>query len=111
MGVGVVVGAGVGLCGCACVCTHTRTHGSSQVDMDMARSFLSLPRVVCQHPETGKDVLAGVGPYGGFVRHRLVVVGLFIRYTWSLFRSILTLTLCFARHRHVSYSKSRLSLC
>ena len=41
----------------------------SQVDMDMARKFLSLPRLVCQHPETGKDVLAGVGPYGPFVRH------------------------------------------
>ena len=67
--------------------------------MDMARSFLSLPRVVCQHPETGKDVLAGVGPYGGFVRHRLVIVGHCYLYTGSLFRSLLTLTLCFARHR------------
>jgi DNA topoisomerase-1 len=40
-----------------------------EVDMALARKFLSLPRVVCVHPETGKDVLAGVGPYGGFVRH------------------------------------------
>ncbi len=41
----------------------------SQVDMAMARKFMSLPRLVCQHPETGKDVLAGIGPYGPFVRH------------------------------------------
>jgi hypothetical protein len=92
------------VCVCVCVCVracvragmracvraymhvfvHTHAHGSSQVDMDMARSFLSLPRVVCQHPETGKDVLAGVGPYGGFVRHRLVIVGLFYLY-WVSF--------------------------
>ena len=40
-----------------------------QVDMAMAKKFLSLPRVVCMHPETGKEVFAGVGPYGAFVRH------------------------------------------
>lgn len=40
------------------------------VNMEMARKFLSLPRIVCVHPETGKDVLAGVGPYGAFIRHR-----------------------------------------
>ena len=39
------------------------------VNMEMARKFLSLPRTVCVHPETGKDVLAGVGPYGAFIRH------------------------------------------
>lgn len=41
----------------------------SEVNMEMARKFLSLPRLVCKHPDTGKDVLAGVGPYGAFVRH------------------------------------------
>jgi len=41
----------------------------AQVDMAMARNFLSLPRIVGSHPETGKDMLAGVGPYGAFIRH------------------------------------------
>jgi DNA topoisomerase-1 len=42
----------------------------AQMDMEMARKFLLLPRTVCVHPETGKDVLVGLGPYGAFVRHR-----------------------------------------
>ena len=39
------------------------------VDLDRALQFLSLPRLVGPHPETGKPVTAGIGRYGPFVLH------------------------------------------
>jgi DNA topoisomerase I len=39
------------------------------VDLDLALSLLSLPRTLGNHPETGKEVKAGVGRYGPFVLH------------------------------------------
>ncbi|MEX1062902.1 MAG: type I DNA topoisomerase [Balneolaceae bacterium] len=39
------------------------------VDMDLALQLLELPRTLGTHPETGKDVKAGVGRYGPFVLH------------------------------------------
>lgn len=41
----------------------------SDVDLETAVSLLSLPRTLGTHPETGKEVKAGVGRYGPFVVH------------------------------------------
>ncbi|MBN2732785.1 MAG: DNA topoisomerase I, partial [Balneolaceae bacterium] len=41
----------------------------ADVDVDLALRLLELPRKLGEHPETGKDVRAGVGRYGPFVVH------------------------------------------
>ncbi|NNC73244.1 MAG: type I DNA topoisomerase [Sphingomonadaceae bacterium] len=40
----------------------------ADIDLEMAVKLLSLPRVVGQHPESGKDIEAGLGRYGPYVR-------------------------------------------
>ena len=35
--------------------------GASTIDLDKALSFLSLPRLIGKHPETGQDISAGIG--------------------------------------------------
>ncbi len=40
------------------------------VDLDLARRLLSLPREVGPHPDTGAPILAGIGRYGPWLRHR-----------------------------------------
>ncbi len=42
---------------------------ADEMDLKTALKVLSLPRTLGQHPETGKDVRAGVGRYGPFVVH------------------------------------------
>ena len=37
--------------------------------MDKALKFLTLPRIVGTHPETKKDIIASVGPYGPYLKH------------------------------------------
>lgn len=39
------------------------------VDLELAVKLLSLPRLVGLHPETGKEITAGLGRYGPFVLH------------------------------------------
>ncbi len=39
------------------------------VDLPYALKLLSLPRLVGEHPETGKEISAGLGRYGPFVLH------------------------------------------
>jgi DNA topoisomerase-1 len=41
----------------------------AEIDLELALQFLSLPREVGIHPETGKPVTAGIGRYGPFVLH------------------------------------------
>ena len=40
-----------------------------ELDLKMAIELLSLPRIVGQHPETGKDIEAAIGRYGPYLRH------------------------------------------
>lgn len=40
-----------------------------QVDLTMALSLLSLPKLLGKHPGTGKDVKAGLGRFGPFIVH------------------------------------------
>jgi DNA topoisomerase-1 len=41
----------------------------SDVTLEQAVALLELPRVLGKHPETGKEVEAGVGRFGPYVRH------------------------------------------
>jgi DNA topoisomerase-1 len=41
----------------------------ADIDLDTALNLLELPRTLGEHPETGKEVKAGVGRYGPFVLH------------------------------------------
>ncbi len=40
-----------------------------EVDLPKALGLLSLPRVVGKHPETGQDILAGIGRFGPYLKH------------------------------------------
>ncbi len=37
--------------------------------LDLALKLLALPRLVGQHPETREDIIAGLGPYGAYLKH------------------------------------------
>ena len=39
------------------------------VDLDLARRLLALPRTVGSHPETGREITAGIGRYGSYLKH------------------------------------------
>ncbi len=42
---------------------------SDTLDLKQALALLGLPRVVGKHPETQKDITAGIGRFGPYVRH------------------------------------------
>jgi DNA topoisomerase-1 len=42
---------------------------AANLDLERALALLSLPRVVGTHPETGKEITAGIGRFGPFVLH------------------------------------------
>ena len=39
------------------------------IDLQKALAFLSLPRLIGKHPETGKDISAGIGRYGPYLKY------------------------------------------
>ena len=39
------------------------------LDLQMACKFLNLPRIIGLHPETKKDIIASIGPYGPYLKH------------------------------------------
>ena len=39
------------------------------VTLEVAKQYLSLPKNIGSHPETGKMIVAGIGKFGPFVRH------------------------------------------
>ncbi|MCB1386678.1 MAG: type I DNA topoisomerase [Nitratireductor sp.] len=49
---------------------------AAEIDYERAMQLLSLPRLIGQHPETGKPITAGIGRYGPFVLHEGVYANL-----------------------------------
>jgi DNA topoisomerase-1 len=41
----------------------------ASLDLERALAYLSLPREITRHPETGEPILAGIGRYGPYVQH------------------------------------------
>ena len=39
------------------------------ITMEQARSYLSLPREIGLHPESGKKIVAGIGRFGPYIKH------------------------------------------
>ena len=39
-------------------------------NLDIALKYLSLPRLICQHPETQQPIQAGLGPYGPYLLYQ-----------------------------------------
>jgi len=46
-----------------------KTVDPDTIDLDLALKYLSLPRGLGEHPETGKKVNAGIGRFGPYVLH------------------------------------------
>lgn len=40
-----------------------------EIDMELAVKLLSIPRELGKHPETDKEIVASIGPYGPYVKH------------------------------------------
>ena len=42
---------------------------NEDIDLQKSIKFLTLPRTVGTHPETKKEILASIGPYGPYLKH------------------------------------------
>ncbi len=45
------------------------TFKEGDYNLDLALKLFSLPRLVGSHPETGKEIIAGIGPLGPYLKH------------------------------------------
>ncbi|AKK19873.1 type I DNA topoisomerase [Candidatus Liberibacter africanus] len=50
-------------------CALPKSWGHESIDYDKAMSLLSLPKEIGIHPETQKNITAGIGKYGGYLNH------------------------------------------
>ena len=46
------------------------------IDIKKAIAFLSLPRLIGKHPETGSDIIAGIGRYGPYIKYDINFISL-----------------------------------
>ena len=51
--------------------TFTSPAHLTGISLETARAYLSLPRVICHHPETGSSIQAGIGRYGTFLLYQV----------------------------------------
>ena len=42
---------------------------NDEINLEKATMLLKLPRLVGVHPESKKDILASIGPYGPYIKH------------------------------------------
>ncbi len=49
---------------------------NSEINIDRASKLLSLPRKIGEHPESKKDIIASIGPYGPYIKHNNKFVSL-----------------------------------
>ncbi len=48
----------------------------TEIDFDTAAKLISLPRIIGTHPETGKEIIASIGPYGPYLKHETLYANL-----------------------------------
>ena len=51
-------------------CSLPKGMSPMEIDLQTALALLALPREVGPHPETGEPILAGIGRYGPYVKHK-----------------------------------------
>ncbi len=49
---------------------------AQEIDLQKALAFLSLPRLIGKHPETGKDISAGIGRYGPYLKYDISFISI-----------------------------------
>ena len=53
-----------------------RLVSAKDINLEKALAFLSLPRLIGQHPESGQDISAGIGRYGPYLKYDINFISL-----------------------------------